>query len=167
VSIRIWKADPAEAETVARLLVAFRDHFGRDWPSENAFLAGVEKLIENVDTEFLLGAVDDDSPPQAVCQLRYRFGIWHAATDCWLEDLYVEPTARRSGMGKAVVIAAAGFARRRGCRRLELDVSEANQSALALYRSLGFSFKSERARDLLLRLPLDGEPEVPSVTERQ
>jgi len=154
VSHRVWRADPAEAETVARLLIGFRDHFGRDWPSDNAFLAGVERLIDGQECEFLLGAADDDSPPQAVCQLRYRFGIWHAATDCWLEDLYVEPGARRSGLGRAVVEAAAGFARQRGCRRLELDVSEENESALALYRSVGFSFKSDPARDLLLRLPL-------------
>ncbi|MEI6446331.1 MAG: GNAT family N-acetyltransferase [Actinomycetes bacterium] len=155
MSHRVWRADPAEAETVARLLIGFRDHFGRDWPSDNAFLAGVERLIDNQECEFLLGAVDDDSPPQAVCQLRYRFGIWQAATDCWLEDLYVEPEARRSGLGRAVVEAAAGFARQRGCRRLELDVSEENEPALALYRSIGFSFKSDPARDLLLRLPLD------------
>ena len=154
MSIRVWKADPAEAETVARLLVAFRDHFGRDWPSANAFLAGVEKLIETVDTEFLLGAVDDDSPPQGICQIRFRFGIWHASTDCWLEDLFVEPAARRSGLGVALVEAACDSARRRGSRRIELDVSEENAEALALYESLGFSFKSDPVRDLLMRRSL-------------
>lgn len=154
VSVRVWKADPTEAETVAKLLVAFRDFFGRDWPSDNAFLAGVERLIETPDCEFLLGAIDDDSPPQGVCQLRFRFGIWHASVDCWLEDLYVEPDARRSGLGRALVEAACDRARARGSRRIELDVSEANPEAMALYGSLGFGFKSDPDRDLLLRRSL-------------
>ena len=153
-SVRVWKADPSEAETVAKLLVAFRDFFGRDWPSDNAFLAGVERLIETTDCEFLLAAIDDDSPPQAVCQLRFRFGIWHASVDCWLEDLYVEPEARRAGLGKALVEAACEQARARGSRRIELDVSESNAEALSLYQELGFGFKSEPARDLLLRRSL-------------
>ncbi|MCX6388782.1 MAG: GNAT family N-acetyltransferase [Solirubrobacterales bacterium] len=103
MSVRVWRAEPHEAETVARLLISFRDSFGRDWPSDNAFLAGVEKLILDTQTDFLLAAADDDSPPTGVCQLRFRFGIWHAATDCWLEDLYVNPEARRSGIAKALI----------------------------------------------------------------
>jgi GNAT superfamily N-acetyltransferase len=151
LSIRVWRAGPDEAETVARLLVSFRDWYGRDWPSENAFLAGVERLLENVDTDFLLAAADDDSPPEAVCQLRYRFGIWMAATDCWLEDLFVDESARGKGLGRALVEASCNQARERGCRRIELDVNDRNHQALALYRSLGFEPKSSPANDLMLR----------------
>ena len=42
---RAWVARPDEAEPVARLLVGFRDHMGSDCPSENAFLASVERLL--------------------------------------------------------------------------------------------------------------------------
>ena len=151
----MWRAGPDEAEAVARLLVEFRNYFGRDWPSENAFLAGVEKLIETVDTDFLLAAVDDDSPPTGVAQLRFRHGIWHAATDCWLEDIFVLPEARRKGVAKALVEFAFVQAEARGCRRIELDVSEVNESALDLYRSLGFGFKSDPARDLMMTRALN------------
>ena len=47
-------AEPAESETVARLLVEFRDWYGRDWPPDDAFLASVRRLIEHPDAEFLL-----------------------------------------------------------------------------------------------------------------
>lgn len=149
---RVWKAEPSEAETVARLLVAFRDHLGSDWPSENAFLAGVERLIEQLDTEFLLAAPDDDSPPAGVCQLRFRHSVWTAAPDCWLEDLYVAPKARRSGCGAGLVQAALERATARGCRRIELDTNEHNEAALALYHRFGFSErnKSDPALDLFL-----------------
>lgn len=135
---RVWLADPSEAETVARLLVGFRDHMGRDWPSENAFLAGVERLIEDPSTEYLLGAPDDDSPPAGVCQLRYRFGVWWAATDCLLEDLYVDEPARGSGLGRALVELALDRARLRNCRRVELDAERDNEAALGLYLAMGF-----------------------------
>lgn len=136
---RAWLAGPDEAEAVAGLLVQFRNHLGRDWPSDNAFLAIVERLMEDASTEYLLAAADDDSPPAGVCQLRYRFGIWLAGVDCWLEDLYVSESARGAGLGAALVESALERARARDAKRIQLDVSDANAPALALYRRFGFT----------------------------
>lgn len=152
----VWRAEPHEAETVARLLVGFRDEMGRDWPSDNAFLASVERLIERADTEYLIGTPHDDAPPAGICQLRYRFGVWYAAEDCHLEDLFVEAAARRSGLGSALVAAALDRARERGCRRVELDVNEENAAALALYARHGFgtggpASSGQGGRDLFMR----------------
>ncbi len=85
MSARAWQAGPEEAETVARLVVGFRDHMGKDWPSENAILAAIERLIETPDTDYLLAAADDDSPPAGVAQLRYRFSVWTAAPENHIE----------------------------------------------------------------------------------
>lgn len=137
----VWLAEPDEAEHVARLLVAFRDWFGNDWPSDNAFLAGVERLMERPDTEFLLGTPDDDSPPCAVVQLRFRYSLWTASDDAWLEDLFVTEGARGTGLGRAMVLAAIDRAEQRNCRRIELDVDDVNEPARALYASLGFAEK--------------------------
>jgi len=154
----VWVAGPREAETVTALMVAFRDHLGYDWPSDNAFLAGVERLLEDRDTDFLLGAPDADSAPAGVCQLRYRWGLWRAGIDCLLEDLFVAEAARGTGLGRALVEEAKVRARERGARRMELDCNEANTAALALYASAGFVTASpayDGARDLYLRLHLD------------
>ena len=153
---RVWVAEPAEAETVARLLIGFRDHLGVGWPSDNAFLAGVERLIEGDDALYLLGTPDDDSPPAGVAQLRFRFGIWWAAEDALLEDLFVLDGARGSGLGRALADRAVQEARERGCRRVELDVNEANPGAVALYESFGFSSTDNpyEGRDLYMRLHL-------------
>lgn len=154
----VWLGGPGEAEIIARLLVEFRDEIGRDWPSANAFLAGVERLVDERDTEYLLGAPDEDAAPGGVCQLRFRHSLWTASQDCWLEDLYVRPAARGRGIGEALVQAAAGRARERGCRRIELDTSEANEPALRLYERCGFSTSSKSeppARGLLLGRALE------------
>lgn len=153
----VWRAEAHEAESVARLLVSFRDHLGLDWPSANAFLAGVEKLVEDPSTDYLLGAPHADAPPAGVVQLRYRWAVWRAGQDCLLEDLYVEPVARRVGLGRALLAAAIERARERDCRRIELDTAETNDAGLALYRGAGFSDGAyEGGRALFLRLRLDG-----------
>lgn len=153
---RAWRAEPHEAETVAALLVAFRDHNGKDWPSANAFMASVERLLENTETEFLLGAAGDDAPPSGVCQLRFRHSVWTAAPDCWLEDLFVRATVRGGGVGAALIELAFARATARGCRRIELDTNEDNP-ALRLYHRMGFSERSkgDPGRDLLLGRRLD------------
>lgn len=154
---RAWAAVPDEAETVAALLVAFRDHNGHDSPSANSFLATVERLFEDRDTEFLLAARDDDSPPTGVLQLRFRLSVWRAAHDCWLEDLFVEAGTRRRGVGDALLELAIAHATQRGAKRIELDTNEDNAASLALYRRHGFCERSKggAGRDLLLGRELE------------
>src|SRR6476469_2487027 len=154
---QVWRAEPDEAETVAQLLVSFRDHLGLDWPSDNAFLAGVEKLLDDPSTDFLLGAPHADAAPAGVAQLRYRWAVWRAGPDCLLEDLYVTPEARRVGLGRALLDAAIERARERDARRIELDAAETNAAGLALYRGAGFTDGAyEGGRSLFLRMRLDG-----------
>jgi ribosomal protein S18 acetylase RimI-like enzyme len=154
-----WIAERHEAEAVARLLIAFRDHHGQDWPSDNAFLAGVERLMDDRDTDFVLGAVDPDAPPTGVIQLRFRFGIWRAGGDCLVEDVYVSEEARGTGVGRAMMERATTRALERGCRRMELDTNETNTAAIALYESLGFTNRTEayEGRDLYFRRHLPHE----------
>ncbi|MEA2126643.1 MAG: hypothetical protein QOI80_3425 [Solirubrobacteraceae bacterium] len=97
--------------------------------------------MEDAATEFLLGTPDDDSPPCGVVQVRYRHSIWTAAEDAWLEDLYVIDDARRTGLGRALVLGAIDRAEQRNCRRIELDVDDVNEAARALYADLGFAEK--------------------------
>ena len=159
--IEVWRAEPHEAEHVARLMVEFRDHLGLDWPSANAFLAGIERLIEEPHNAFLLATPNEDSPPAGVAQVRFRYGLWWAADDCLLEDLYVREDARDSGLGRALVEEVVELAYARGCRRVELDVNDANDRALHLYESFGFSAQDDRygGRNMLMRLHLNKRPD--------
>ena len=152
----VWRAGAHEADTVGELLVDFRNHLKVEWPSENAFLAGVDRLIDDPNTAFLLAARDAGGPPEGVAQVRFRYGIWWAAEDCLLEDLFVRESARGAGLGRALVEQVIALARERGSRRVELDANEDNTTALALYRSFGFDAQDDRygGRNLFLRLHL-------------
>jgi GNAT superfamily N-acetyltransferase len=132
-------AGPDEAGAVARLMIGFRDHYGRAEPPDESFKPGVERLIADPDTEYLLAAESEADEPAGVCQLRYRHSLWTDSEDCWLEDLFVAESARRAGLGEALVACAIERARARGCGRIELDVAESNRGAWALYERMGFS----------------------------
>jgi GNAT superfamily N-acetyltransferase len=158
VPARVWVARPDEVETVGALLIAFRDHNGYDRPTDNAMLAMLDRLIEDPQTEYLLGSAGADAPASGVCQLRFRPSVWTSSDDCWLEDLYVRPEARRGGVGQALVELAIERATARGCRRIELDTNDGNAAALALYHRNGFSEHSKTAapaRDLFLGRKLE------------
>lgn len=54
-------------------------------------------------------------------------------------SVWVDPEARRKGVGQALIEFAEKMARRWGCSRLELGVAEDNAPAMTLYRRLGFA----------------------------
>jgi ribosomal protein S18 acetylase RimI-like enzyme len=149
-------AQPQDLPTVTRLMAAFRDDLGLAAPSDAEVERGVERLLGDPETEFLIASADG-ADPAGVAQLRFRYGIWRAGGDCLLEDLYVDERARGAGLGRALVAATLDRARARGCRRVELDVNEANATAQRLYESFGFSSTSNPygARDLYMRLHID------------
>ena len=142
-------ATSEDAAEVARLIAGFRDWQGRAEPSDASIEASARRLLADPNTEYLLGG----DPPAGVLQLRFRHSVWTGTDDAHLEDLFVEADARGSGLGRELVEAALGRARERGCARIELDANEANEPALKLYRSVGFSSWSQAAggNDLLMR----------------
>ena len=136
--MRIWRAEPADSATVARLIAEFGEWWGSQGPPADEVRASVERIMAGGDGEYLLGAPGGGAEAAAVCQLRFRWSVWKSAEDCWLEDLYVREGARRTGLGRALVEAAVERARERGCKRIELDVNEENVPARALYEACGF-----------------------------
>lgn len=55
-----------------------------------------------------------------------------------LNDLFVSPSFRRKGVAQQLMNTAAAYARETGVIRLELATQITNQSAQALYESLGY-----------------------------
>jgi ribosomal protein S18 acetylase RimI-like enzyme len=68
-----------------------------------------------------------------------------------LNDLFVDPTARGEGIGRALVDASAAAGRERGAQRLEWVTQTANQTAQRLYDSTG----AERSEWIEYELPLE------------
>jgi ribosomal protein S18 acetylase RimI-like enzyme len=62
-----------------------------------------------------------------------------------LYSIAVDPVARGSGLGAALLAAAERAARRRGVRRLRLEVRQDNPAAIALYETRGYRRIGARA----------------------
>ena len=55
----------------------------------------------------------------------------------WLGDLYVDPGARRQGVGGALVAAVRIRATVLGCTRIDLELARGNKAGRSFYRKLG------------------------------
>ena len=60
-----------------------------------------------------------------------------------LRRMYVDPDARRRGVGRSVLVFAEDVARRDECRLMVLSTSELQPAALALYRGCGYRLVRE------------------------
>ncbi len=66
-----------------------------------------------------------------------NFSTWRGRHGIYLEDLFVAPEHRGSGVGKALLSALAGVCVAEGYPRLEWWVLDWNAPSIAFYRSLG------------------------------
>ncbi|MCU1672234.1 MAG: family acetyltransferase [Frankiales bacterium] len=80
------------------------------------------------------------------------FSTWKGLPGLWLEDLFVRPEARGSGLGKALLQDLARTCVARGWARFEWWVLDWNVDAQGFYRSLG-----ARAEDEWTVWRVDGE----------
>jgi GNAT superfamily N-acetyltransferase len=65
------------------------------------------------------------------------FSSFLTSTGIWLEDLFVLPSHRGEGVGKALLSAVAARVRERGGERLEWAALDWNELALGFYRRIG------------------------------
>jgi GNAT superfamily N-acetyltransferase len=65
------------------------------------------------------------------------FSTWKGRPGLWLEDLFVRPAGRGTGLGKALLAALAAVCVERGYARFEWWVLDWNEPAQGFYRSLG------------------------------
>lgn len=73
--------------------------------------------------------------------LGFAIAFTHASTwvmtqDCYLEDLFVDPTARSQGIGRALMADVQCVARAKGCARLYWHTDMDNARARALYDTI-------------------------------
>ncbi|MBS0482618.1 MAG: GNAT family N-acetyltransferase [Proteobacteria bacterium] len=91
--------------------------------------------------EVLIGEIDGKA--QGFALFFHNFSTFEGRPGIYLEDLFVRPEARGSGLGKTLLAALARLAVERDCARLEWAVLDWNEPAIGFYRSLGARFMDE------------------------
>jgi GNAT superfamily N-acetyltransferase len=73
----------------------------------------------------------------------HNFSTFEGKPGIYLEDLFVRPEARGSGLGKALLSHLAMLAVERDCARLEWSVLDWNAPAIGFYKKLGARLMDE------------------------
>ena len=67
----------------------------------------------------------------------HNYSTWLGKRGIYLEDLFVRPSARKHGVGFALLQAIARVALERGCGRLDWSVLTWNELAISFYKRIG------------------------------
>ncbi len=112
-------------------------------------MAEFEKLSVSATEESLHAALFGDEPaartllafkggkPAGYATWFFSFSSMMARRALWLDDLFVDPAFRGTGIGKALMVHLAGIAARNRCARFEWIVLDWNESAIEFYRRIG------------------------------
>lgn len=132
----IRRADEADIARIARLFDAYRRFYGQpsDIARADAFLRERHARGESA---LLLAERDGDAV--GFTHLYPLFSSVRMARAWLLNDLFVADSARRQGVARALLDAAAEFARGEGAAGLMLETGRDNEPARALYRAAGWN----------------------------
>lgn len=132
----IRPAVPADVPALVELVRALASHQGAP---------GAVALDEDGLEAAIFGAMPraaahlaDEAGQVVGMAIWYRtFSTWTGRHGIWLEDLFVRPDRRRSGIATALVASLARLARAEGAARLEWSVLDGNDGARRFYAALG------------------------------
>lgn len=133
--------EPDDAPALATLFNEDMSHLGVD--------------LQRDDLEELASRIIDDAdqdPPGCLCWVvrseegravgvvvaNFNWSLKFAGRALWIEELYVTPEHRRSGLGRALVDRVVDYAENHDIRGIDLEAYQGNTPASVLYRTAGF-----------------------------
>lgn len=91
--------------------------------------------------EVIIGEID--GAPKGFALFFQTFSTFEGRPGIYLEDLFVEPDARGSGLGRALLSKLASLVVERGGARLEWSVLDWNAPSIGFYQRLGAKLMDE------------------------
>ena len=137
MNVLVSRATAEELDEVGTLFDEYRVFYGQpsDREAASQFLADRFECEDSV----ILLARDDDERAVGFAQLYPSFSSVGMKRIWSLNDLYVEESSRRAGVGTALITAVNDFARPSGAARVDLATAKENQAAKLLYEAMGFA----------------------------
>ena len=134
--LAITRAGPADLDALSVLFDGYRQFYGQpsDLPRARDWLRSRLRVGESVVLVAKRGG-----KTVGFAQLYPMFSSVRTARTWILNDLFVDSTARRKGVARALLDAAAAFAREDGAAGISLETTRDNDAARALYRAAGWT----------------------------
>lgn len=135
MTLSITRAGPAELDALSKLFDAYRQFYGQPSDIERARQWLRERLRFG---ESVVLVARRGVALAGFVQLYPMFSSVRTAKTWILNDMYVDAGARRSGVGHALLQAAAAFAQADGAAGIALETALDNTAARALYAAAGW-----------------------------
>jgi GNAT superfamily N-acetyltransferase len=135
VPLTIAPVTPADVDELLALMRGYCD-FYQVHPSDEALTALTAALLEHPDEGVQLLARDGETPI-GFATIYWTWQTLHAARVGVLNDLYVVPSARGTGAGRALIEQSLQACRARGMAKLAWETAPDNAVAQRLYDGLG------------------------------
>ena len=132
----VRQATAHDLEALVPLFDAYRQFYGQSSGTELARRFLAERFARHESVVFL--ALSGTGAAIGFTQLYPMFSSVSAGRTYIVNDLYVVPESRRTGVASLLLREAEGFARAAGALRLSLSTAHTNHSAQKLYESLGW-----------------------------
>lgn len=142
MTLSIRPATPADLPLIARFIRDLADYekLAHEVRFDEAKLG--EKLFgPRPYAEVVIGEIEGAA--QGFALFFHNFSTFEGRPGIYLEDLFVRPEARGSGLGKALLAHLAGLVVERDCARLEWSVLDWNAPAIGFYQRLGAKLMDE------------------------
>jgi GNAT superfamily N-acetyltransferase len=134
VTVRLTTGHPLFAEA-AELFDEYRQHYGAN-PAPEAVALWMRELMSHETMRIYVAGPGDSV--RGMCSVSIGPAALTLRTAWTLRDLYVDQSARRTGVARALLAHIADAARAEGAHRLSLQTETGNERALDLYTKAGF-----------------------------
>jgi ribosomal protein S18 acetylase RimI-like enzyme len=136
MAIDIRRATPADVEALLPLVRAYRVFYEQTPDPEREHLMIAEHLAAGRSIIFIAST---DSEPVGFVQLFTTYSTVLLGPSVILEDLYVDPNIRRSGVATQLLECGIGYAREIGATGMFLETAMDNVAAQAVYERAGWT----------------------------
>ena len=138
-------ASPADRDEVLRLARGLLVELGGNPAPAEELHWLFDELVADNGIGFAVIA-EEDGEAKAVCTASFQMAIRTAGKYCILQEMFVEPESRSSGVGKAVIDLALQHAVDNGCQVVELGTPRDGQQPIQFYERAGFENIGARMR---------------------
>lgn len=135
MSLVVRRAEARDLDALVPLFDGYRQFYGQPSDPKRARTFLGERLARGDSTVFL---AEDDGRAVGFTQLYPSFSSVRTGRLFVLNDLFVTPAARRTGAARALLDAAAAFAKAEGAVGLTLSTGVENRPAQTLYEAMGW-----------------------------
>jgi GNAT superfamily N-acetyltransferase len=133
-TVRVRGPQPADEAAWRELWGGYTAFYRVDVPEDVTAALWLKLVTADADVRGLVA--ERDGRLVGLANYLFHPSTWSLKPTCYLEDLFVDPQARGSGAGKALILAVEAAARAADASRIYWHTQEYNAPARSLYDTL-------------------------------